>query len=87
MKVYLFIYRRKKIGVRATEKWPNMPLFNTPEKKVELQAFAKIIEAECGIPEINFDSEGIAKHIQSYFTEQRRYRENKGKKKRCSVVS
>lgn len=70
--------RRKKIGLLATKKWDDkLPKFNSPESKAELKEFAEQISPECGIPEINFTEEGIAQHIKTFFTEQRRYRKSK----------
>ena len=70
--------RRKKIGLLATKKWGDkLPKFNSPESKAELKEFAEQISPECGIPEINFTEEGIAQHIKTFFTEQRRYRKSK----------
>jgi len=48
-----------------------------------LAEFAAEITPECGIPEINFGEDGIAKHIQTYFSEQRRYQ--KSKKTPCKL--
>jgi len=70
--------RRKKIGLLATKKWGDeLPKFNSPESKAELKAFAEEITQECGIPEINFTEDGISKHIQTFYNEQRRYRKTK----------
>ena len=61
-----------------TNKWGSeLPKFNSPESKAELKKFAEAITPECGISEINFNEEGIAKHIQTFFSEQRRYRKTK----------
>ena len=49
------------------------PKFNTPEKKVELTKFSEKIAKECAVPAAGFNKEGIAKHIQDFFNEQRRY--------------
>jgi len=54
-----------------------LPNFNTPETKQQLAEFAAEITPECGIPEINFGEDGIVKHIQTYFSEQRRYQKSK----------
>ena len=76
--IMTFVSRRKRIGTLATKKWgDNLPKFNSPESKAELEAFAKEITPECSIPEINFNEEGIARHIQTFYSEQRRYRKNK----------
>ncbi|KAK2564501.1 hypothetical protein P5673_011944 [Acropora cervicornis] len=76
----MYLSKRKRIGILASEHWKgDYPKFNTPEKKVQLNKFASQIEAECGIPEIGFTTEGIAQHIQDFFNEQRRYKKrNKG---------
>jgi len=59
----------------ATRKWEGyLPRFNTPEMKANLKEFAREIEKECGIPEIDFMEDGIVKHIQDFFNEQRRYK-------------
>ncbi|XP_067034448.1 uncharacterized protein [Acropora muricata] len=74
----LYLSKRKKIGLLATKKWGDkLPKFNSPESKAELKEFAEQISPECGIPEINFTEEGIAQHIKTFFTEQRRYRKSK----------
>lgn len=60
----LYLSKRKKIGLLAASKWKDeLPKFNTPNAKAELDAFAAEITPECGIPEINFAKEGISKHI------------------------
>ena len=70
--------RRKKVGVLAMEKWgPEFPKFNSPEMKAELQEFAKKIAPTCGIQELGFNEDGIAKHVQDFCNEQRRYRKLK----------
>ena len=72
--MYEFFPRRKRVGTLATLKWGNnLPKFNNPERKAELKAFAQ----ECSIPEISFNEKGIANHIQTFYSEQRRYRKNK----------
>ncbi|XP_068700440.1 uncharacterized protein [Montipora foliosa] len=66
--------RRKKVGVLATEKWgPEFPKFNSPQMKAELNEFSAKIAPLCSIPEVGFNEEGIAKHIQDFCNEQRRY--------------
>ena len=66
--------RRKKVGVLATEKWgPEFPKFNSPQMKAELNEFSAKIAPVCSIPEVGFNEEGIAKHIQDFCSEQRRY--------------
>lgn len=74
------LFRCKRIGILASEHWKgDYPKFNTPEKKVELNKFASQIEAKCGIPEIDFTSEGIAQHIHDFFNKQQQYKKwNKG---------
>ena len=55
------------MGLLAASRWKDeLPKFNTPSAKAELDAFAAEITPECGIPEINFAKEGISKHIQSF---------------------
>jgi len=39
--------------------------------------FSAEIAPECSIPVIDFNEEGIASHIKTFFVEQRRYRKNK----------
>ena len=60
-----------------TKKWKSFPKFNTPEKKAELNEFAAEIAPECAIHQINFNEEGISKHIQDFFNEQRRYKKKR----------
>ena len=67
-------FRRKQVGILATAHWKNsFPKFNTPEKRLELAEFASSIADECSVPAAGFNKEGIVKHIQDYFNEQRRY--------------
>lgn len=47
--------------------------------KAKLVDFSREITEECGMPEICFGEDGISKHIQDYFNEQRRYTKS-GKK-------
>lgn len=55
--------------------------------KAELKKFVSQIEPEYSIPEIGFTAEGIAQHIQDYFSEQRRYqKKNNGKKVRSASL-
>ena len=62
----------------ASAHWNNTyPKFNTPKKKVELARFAEDIEKECAVPALGFNKDGIAKHIQDFFNEQRRYKRRK----------
>ncbi|KAK3718615.1 hypothetical protein QZH41_015459, partial [Actinostola sp. cb2023] len=71
----MYLLKRKKIGMLATRKWEGyLPRFNTPEMKANLKEFARENEKECGIPEIDFMEDGIVKHIQDFFNEQRRYK-------------
>ena len=73
--------RRKKVGVMATEKWgPKFPKFNSPQMKAELSEFAAKIAPTCGMPEAGFNEDGIAKHIQDFCNEQRRYHKMKTSK-------
>ena len=54
----------------------------------ELKKFVSQIESECSVPEIGFTAEGIAQHIQDYFSEQRRYqKKNNGKKGKVCFLS
>ena len=72
------LYRRKKIGLLATQRWgESLPKFKSPDTKQQLTEFASRITPECGIPELNFNADGIARHIKNFFTEQRRYRKIK----------
>jgi len=74
------LFRRKKVGTLAAEHWKGtLPKFNTPERKAELLSFAKQIASECAMPDIAFTEEGIAKHIQTFFNEQRRYKIKKSR--------
>ena len=41
--------------------------------KAELNEFSAKIAQVCSIPEVGFNEEGIAKHIQDFCNEQRRY--------------
>lgn len=71
----LQIFRRKKVGVLATQKWgKQLPKFNTPEKRNELEHFAKEISAEVVLPEVGFGVEDIMQHTKDFFNEQRRQR-------------
>ena len=45
--------------------------------KAELVGFAAEVAPQCAMPEVGFNEEGIMKHVQSYFNEQRRYRRHK----------
>ena len=66
------------IGTKATEKWgTKFPKFNTPQAKLELSEFSAQLEPVCGIPDVGFNAEGIAKHIQNFCNEQRRYQKLK----------
>ena len=74
----MYVYRRKKIGLEATQRWgDSLPKFNCPDTKQQPTEFATRINSECGIPEVNFNADGIARHFQNFFTEQRRYRKIK----------
>ena len=81
IEIYIFLinlYWRKKIGILATSKWGNScPKFNSPKAKTDLNEFCAKIALECAIPEINFNEEGIANHVETFFSEQRRYKKNK----------
>ena len=66
--------RRKRFGVLACEHWDNQyPKFNTPERKAALAKFAEQIAPGFAVPAAGFNKDGIAKHIQDFFNEQRRY--------------
>ena len=83
---FIYKFRRKRIGVLATQRWgKSLPKFNSPETKQQLAEFATEITPECGIPEINFGEDGIARHIQTFFSEQRRYQKNKKTQTPCKV--
>lgn len=81
--VLMFIYRCKQVGVLASEHWNTctgkFPKLNTPDKRAELQQFAKKISDECSLPEAGFSTDGIAQRIKSFFSEQRRFHKNKQK--------
>lgn len=71
----------------ATEHWQHkFPKFNTPEKKSELEAFAKKISDECSLPGARFFTDGIAQHIKAFFSEQRRFHKNKKKVPGASLI-
>lgn len=73
--VFLSSLQTKKIGILATNRWGNdSPKFNTPETKVDLIKFCAEIAPECAIPEIDFNEEGIASCIKTFFIEQWRYK-------------
>ena len=58
------LYRREKVGLLATQRWgDSLPKFNSPDTKQQLTEFATRITPECGIPELNFSADGIARHI------------------------
>jgi len=69
--------------VLASQHWNTstgkFPKFNTPDKKAELQQFAKKISDECSLPEAGFSTDGVAQHIKSFFSEQRRFHKNRQK--------
>ena len=73
-----FIFRRKRIGVLASEHWKNKcPKFHSPESKIELKKFIEKISDECSLPEAGFYADGIEEHVKTYFNEQRRSNKNK----------
>lgn len=75
---FLLYPRRKQVGVLACEHWNNQyPKFNTPERKAALAKFAEQIAPECAVPAAGFNKDGIAKHIQDFYNEQRRYQKRK----------
>ena len=47
--------------------------------KAELAKFAASINKECAVPAAGFNIDGIARHIQDFFNEQRRYKKRKPK--------
>ena len=72
----------------ASTRWKGVvPKFNNPKAKAELASFASEITPQCGMPEVGFSEEGIIKHVQSYFNEQRRYRRNKSDSKVTFLVN
>ena len=71
----------------ATEKWgPNFPKFNSPQMRLKLSDFSAELEPVCGIPEVGFNAEGVAKHIQSFCNEQRRYHKSKTSHSKVTVL-
>ena len=58
----------------AATKWKGILRFNSPTMKAELAKFAAEVAPKCAMPEVGFNEEGIVKHVQAYFNEQRRYR-------------
>ena len=83
-----FYCRRKRIGMLASTQWKGVvPKCNNPKAKAELASFASEITPQCGMPEVGFNEEGIVKHVQAYFNEQRRYRRNKSDSKVTFLVN
>ena len=75
------------MGVLVSENWKHKcPKFNTPEKKAELDQFAKKIFDECSLPEAGFLTDGIAQHIKSFFSEQWRFQKNQEKGIKCTYT-
>ena len=72
----VFLLRRNKVGVLASRRWPEMPKFNNPLKKAELEDFSAEIAGECGMDDIGFSREGIKQHVRQFFNEQRRSKKN-----------
>ena len=73
-----FYFRRKQVGTLASEHWNyKFPKFNTPERKAELAKFSSTIAKECAVLSAGFNTDGIMKHKQDFFNEQRRYRKRK----------
>lgn len=73
-----FYFRRKQVGALASAHWNyTFPKFNNPERKAELAKFATKISEECAVPSVGFNVDGIMKHIQDFFNEQRRYKKRK----------
>ena len=55
MYISFHFFRRKRIGVLASEHWKNKyPKFNTPQAKTELKQFIEKISGECFLPEAGF---------------------------------
>ena len=78
MEYFMFYFRRKQVGVLAAAHWNHTyPKFNTPERKAELAKLAASINKECAVPAAGFNTDGIARHIQDFFNEQRRYKKRK----------
>ena len=71
----------------ATTKWKGIPKFNSPTMKAELVKFAAEVAPQCAMPEVGFNEEGIMKHVQAYFNEQRRYRRHKSDYKVTFLVN
>ena len=72
----------------ASTRWKGVvPKFNNPKAEAELASFTSEITPQCGMPEVGFNEEGIIKHVQSYFNEQRRYRRNKSDSKVTFLVN
>ena len=83
----LCYYRRKRVGVLATEHWGSKyPKFNTPERKAVLDRFAAKISEECSLPDAGFNEQGIQQHIKDLFSEQRRYVQRKNVSECISVA-
>ena len=71
----------------AATKWKGIPKFNSPTMKAELVKFAAEVAPQCAMPEVGFNEEGIMKHVQSYFNEQRRYKRHKSDYKVTFLVN
>lgn len=75
------------MGVLVSENWKHKcPKFNKPEKKAELEQFAKISD-ECSLPEAGFLTDGIAQHIKSFFSEKWRFQKTKEKVSNAHIPS
>ncbi|XP_020610438.1 uncharacterized protein LOC110048998 isoform X2 [Orbicella faveolata] len=82
-----YLLKRKRVGVLAATKWKGIPKFNSPTMKAELVSFAAEVAPQCAMPEVGFNEEGIMKHVQAYFNEQRRYRSHKSDSKgKCRLT-
>ena len=61
--------------MKASEKWAGeIPKFNTPYGKRQLEKFAKDIEEECAVPEIGFGTFGIIRHTRDHFYQEAKRR-------------
>lgn len=48
----------------ASTQWKGVvPKCNNPKAKAELASFAPEITPQCGMPEVEFNEEGIVKHV------------------------
>lgn len=70
----------------AAANWKGIPRFNSTTMKAELVKFAAEVAPQCAMPEVGFNEEGIMKHVQAYYNEQRRYRRQKSDSKVTFLV-